>query len=304
MANWRRAFQGAALGISDLAGQQASALITDRVAQKREARMAKYQQAQTADQRQYQEGQADVAHGRNLEMMGLKNEADMQQAQVKRAQELADAEVDHQRDQDNIRLRADIDPQASTVTVENNMGQDLDARTKKFSEAIGSADAELYTATRAEAKSAIQMEDSLNVLEEMQSKFETGKTQEALAILGQWAGTDAGAAMQAWEGTISPIVLAKAEGLSGVLSDKDMEFLKASVPTFGRDKKANQIMIGLMRKGMDRALENEKSMQAHINEFGNLNNWTAPNQQGNQVNASSAAQTNIVAADDPLGLFD
>ena len=296
--NWRAAFAGAANSV----GQTAQVLISDEVSKKREARMAKYQQ----QSQQAGFAQQEKMQNQQLEAQGImtdrKIEADRESAMIQRQQELSDAELAHQRGQEDIRLRASIDPQASNVTV--NTGQDLDARTEEFSKAIGKADAEMYESVRKEAKSAIQMEDSLNVLEEMQSKFETGKTQEALAILGQYVNTDASAAMQAWEGTISPIVLAKAEGLSGVLSDKDMEFLKASVPTFGRDARANAVMIGLMRKGMQRALENEKSMQEHLNEYGNLNNWTAPNQQGSQVNASSAAQTNIGAADDPLGLFD
>lgn len=297
--NWRAAFAGAANGIGNTAGL----LISDEVSKKREARMAQYRQAEQQAGFNHQLGMQD----RTLEAQGVmsaqKIEAEQRMAAMQREQELMDAEVAHNRGQEDIRLRASIDPRANKTEVTVNNGQDLDARTEEFSKAVGKADAALYESVRKEAKSAVQMEDSLNVLEEIQSKFETGKTQEALAILGQYVGTDAGAAMQAWEGTISPIVLAKAEGLSGVLSDKDMEFLKASVPTFGRDSKANAIMIGLMRKGMQRAIENEKSMQGHLNEFGNLNNWQAPNQQGSGVNATEAAQTNMQSADDPLGLF-
>lgn len=295
--NWKAAFGGAASAV----GQTAGLLITDEVSKMREARMAKYQQAQVADERQYQGTVRAEDHTRNLEMMGIKGEQEAAQAMTEREQELADMTRKEQHEMSKIRLQNEGGPETA-VTV--NTGQNLDARTEEFSKAIGKADAEMYSGVRTAAQSAIQMEDSLNVLEEMQSKFETGKTQEALAILGQYAGTDAGAAMQAWEGTISPIVLAKAESLSGVLSDKDMEFLKASVPQFGLDKKANSIMIGLMRKGMQRAIENERSMQEHLNEHGNLNNWQAPNKQGSQINASVNSQTNIGAADDPLGFFD
>ncbi|WP_299085193.1 hypothetical protein [uncultured Paraglaciecola sp.] len=295
--NWEGAVAGLGAGIANTA----QLMISAEVQAQRDARMAQYsQQSQQAGF-----AQQNAMQDRQLEAQGVMSQnkiaADQQKAMLEREQELSDMDRKEGHAFALASHKGAVNPSATNVTV--NSGQDLDARTEEFSKAIGKADAETYESIRNEARSAVQMEDSLNVLEEMQSKFETGKTQEALAILGQYAGTDAGAAMQAWEGTISPIVLAKAEGLSGVLSDKDMEFLKASVPTFGNDKRANAVMIGLMRKGMQRAIENEKSMQEHLNEFGNLNNWSAPNQQGSGVNSTPAAQANMNAADDPLGLF-
>lgn len=294
--NWRAAFGGAASAVSNTAGL----LITDEVAKMREARMAQYQQAQVADERAYQGQVREEDHTRNLEMMGIKGEQAAAQATMEREQELADMDRKEAFELQKIGLKGQLDPSAPNITTTVNTG-DSDARTKKFGEVMGTKDAEMYESTRNAVMGAPAMDEALNVMEAISESTDTGFIPEKLAQAGTIFGTDAGAAMQAWEGTASSMILEQAQKMAGVLSETDMKIVINGTPKFGNDPKANKVVIGIMRKGLQRSIENKQSMDKWLENNPNLYGWEPPNQQG--VNQSPAAQTNMDAADDPLGLF-
>jgi len=288
--NTRGMFAGLGAGLSNL-GQ---GMMSAEIQAQRDKNMSKFraeQQTQShANALEMQGNQQAFTAERDQFSAGVQAQA----AQAKQVQGLAKEERDHGRRMEIEQYKALNNP--SGVKVTNNINPDTQGpRTKKFQESMGTADAKMFEGNRAQMIGARKMEDSLKVMEEISASFETGKTQEALARMGAYIGTDASSALQAWEGAASPLTLEASQALAGVLSETDMKLVKNGIAQFGNNPSANKIMMGLMRKGIQRVRENHDSMQRHIRKEGSLNLWEPPNNQG----VSDLGQQSIEAADNP-----
>lgn len=148
-----------------------------------------------------------------------------------------------------------------------------------FDRELGKADAQTYVQLRNNAGQAQQALNQIGNVEEILSLQQTGKAQEALALAGQYFGTEAGANMQALRGAIQPLVLAQVKqlGTGAGITDADRKFIEAGMPGFGNDPRANERVIRIMRQ----------SSEANINLFNEAE--TFRQQNGTLVGFNPAA---------------
>lgn len=138
-----------------------------------------------------------------------------------------------------------------------------------FDRELGKADAQTYVQLRNRAGEAQQALNQLSNVEEILSLQQTGRMQEAMALAGQYFGTEAGANMQALRGAIQPLVLAQVKqlGTGAGITDADRKFIEDGMPGFGNDPRANQRVVRIMRQ----------SAEANINLFGEAEKFRQQN---------------------------
>lgn len=148
-----------------------------------------------------------------------------------------------------------------------------------FDRELGKADAQTYVQLRNNAGQAQQALNQIGNVEEILSLQQTGKAQEALALAGQYFGTEAGANLQSLRGAIQPLVLAQVKqlGTGAGITDADRKFIEAGMPGFGNDPRANERVIRIMRQ----------SSEANINLFNEAE--TFRQQNGTLVGFNPAA---------------
>lgn len=301
--NWRAAFGGAASAVSNTAGL----LITDEVSKMREARMAQYQQAQVADERAYQDvvraettavqqasQQAGFAQQSALQEDSQAHQSGMMREQMTLQEKAAEAKAiaDAAAAEKALLDKKDFEAYKGTVNPDATPSQ------SKFEQELDSKGAALYDSLQTQNMAAEAMDESLTVLEDIAEGFDTGRKNEAIAKMGQWLGTEEGAAMQAYQSVAVDLVLGQAAKLSGTISDKDMELLERSMPNFGNDPRANQIILGILRKGIDRSRRNFLEADQFAKENRTLRGFS-PSFVAN-VNTSEKSQESIGAANAPL----
>lgn len=148
-------------------------------------------------------------------------------------------------------LDADRASRGTRVTV--NSGPQGPQATK-FQEALGGKQAEQFVTWQQDAVTAQDAKAKLAALRQITALQQTGKVQEAQAIVGQYFGTAAGANMQAFNATVGPMVIDLASKLKP-LSNADIDFVRKSMPRFGNDPRANQQIMGLLESAADRQVK-------------------------------------------------
>jgi hypothetical protein len=155
----------------------------------------------------------------------------------------------------------------SGVTVNNQLGGN---KPTPFEEKLAGKNADDFSTWRNEAYSANETLAGINQLKELSQMQATGKTEELLAKAGQWLGNDAGANMQAFNSVASTLVLAQAEKLKGAMSDGDIRLLESTMPNFGNDPRANEIIYGILERASNRAIQRYQGAEKHFKENRNL----------------------------------
>jgi hypothetical protein len=122
-----------------------------------------------------------------------------------------------------------------------------------FEKELDKKDAVYYDSLRAAATTAASTKQRLDVIKGITSKAATGKIPEALAIAGQYFGTEAGKDLQTFNAATQPLFLDMAEQMKGALSDKDREALQQAIPRFGNDPRANKVVVDILETAANRA---------------------------------------------------
>ncbi len=98
----------------------------------------------------------------------------------------------------------------------------------------------------------------------------TGKMAEAGALIGQYFGTDAASNMQAYNAVSQGMVLQQAEKLKGAMSDGDIRLLEATMPSFGNDPRANEVIYGILERAAQTSIERYQNASKYVQEHGKL----------------------------------
>ena len=139
--------------------------------------------------------------------------------------------------------------------------------------AMGDRDADTLKAWRDEAVTAGSMLDQLQVLDQINNLQQGGKIGEAQAVIGQFFGSDAGANMQVWNAMSKDLVVQKAQALKGAMSDRDIALIDAALPNYGNDPRANKIVIEILMRASQRAIENFQAADAYTRKHKTLSGF-------------------------------
>jgi len=308
--NWAGAAAGAAAGVN----QYTQAIIEDSVSARREKRMAQYR----SEEQGVQFAQQDAVQARGFEHDAAIREADAErqtlgaQAKIEREDALladerryteGQKEVDHRRKIDGElvleNFKAQNNPQG--VNIVNNMGG-----SNEFTDKLDAADGEEFVRMRNAAVSAGRAEATLDVLEQIGASTDTGKVPALLAKAGEYLGTEAGASMQAYQAAVVPMILEQTSKLEGVISDKDMSVIESSMPSFSTDPRANKIILGILRRGMNDAKLMYNEANEHLKsipegEHFGLRNWTPS--LSRMTTPTAEAQSSLDAAANPAAVL-
>lgn len=158
----------------------------------------------------------------------------------------------------------------STAPVVNvNNGEKLSA----MQDALGKKNADKYIDWENQAYAANETLAGLSKLKQISQLQNTGKVEEAKALVGQLFGTEAGANMQAFGSVASSLVLQQAEKLKGAMSDGDIKLLEATMPQFGNDPRANQVVFDVLENAAQRAIKRFNDADAYFQENGKLQGY-------------------------------
>lgn len=293
--NWR----GAARGLGEGLAEYGRVRVSDEVSQLREQRMAQYQQAAVADERAYQDGVRQEGYI----VQGLLGQQEREAEAAAKAAEYAREDrqriEDHERDMEIIERRGQVDPRATVVNVDNTPGAlDFEAkRAEELAKGLGARDLAQVERVDTELNGAAALEDQLRVLESVSDSFNIGKVNEAMARLGEFLGTEQGAALQAFRTVQNNLVLNQMDKMTGVVSDSDLKLLEATVPRFGNDPRANRIVIDLMRRSIDRARENRASLDAYLEQNATLRGWQPPYEERAATRGATSTGESQAAGD-------
>lgn len=143
---------------------------------------------------------------------------------------------------------------------------------KAFDVELGKKDAQTYVGWRDNAVQAQRTLDQLGNVEEILALQQTGKVQEAMALAGQYFGTEAGANLQALKGAIQPIVLSQVKqlGSGNGITDADRNFIEAGMPGFGNDPTANERVMRIMRQAANANIRLYEEADQHLQANGSL----------------------------------
>lgn len=155
--------------------------------------------------------------------------------------------------------------QSKAPVVNVNAGQ-----VSPFSRAMASKDADTFAVWRDKAMAAGDTLQALDALQQINRLQQGGKIGEAQAYIGQVFGTDAAANMQTFNAVAQELVLTQASKLSGVISDRDMMTLQETLPRFGNDPRANEVIIGILRRASEKAIKNHEAADKYVTERGDL----------------------------------
>lgn len=135
-------------------------------------------------------------------------------------------------------------------------------------EELAKLNARDFQSWRNDASAAGRMVPYLDQMEQIAAEFGTGRTEQALAMLGQWLGTDSGAALQTWKAAQVPIMLQLAEAVKGPMTEQEWVMLREMLPNFGSDPRANKIVMELLRKGVKGSKDNFAQAQQYLTDNG------------------------------------
>lgn len=135
------------------------------------------------------------------------------------------------------------------------------------------ADATAYADLRNRAAAAQQAMSSIDALDSILSNAQTGKMEEAMAIAGQFLGTEAGANFQATQALVNERVFELINSLKGPATDKDAERAQAQIPNMGTDPRARKVVFDYLRKKAGQQVEVFQDADTFLRERGNLQGW-------------------------------
>ena len=144
---------------------------------------------------------------------------------------------------------------------------------KPFETALAKADAEAYTQLRNRAGAAQQAQNSIDTLDSILGNAQTGKMNEALAMAGQYFGTEAGANFQATNAIVQEQVLNLMGQLKGPATDQDAARIEAQIPNMGTDPRARKVVFDYLRKKAAQEVETFSDADRFLSERGNLQGW-------------------------------
>lgn len=139
-----------------------------------------------------------------------------------------------------------------------------------FDKALATKDAETYAGYRDTAQSAGSALESIGALRQINTLNQGGKVGEAMAFAGQYFGTDAAANMQTFKAVQNQMVLKAAESLKGAMSDRDIQLLQETLPQFGNDPRANEVVLQVLERAAKKQIQNFESADAHVQKSGSL----------------------------------
>jgi len=220
----------------------------------------------------------------------LAQEAQAQAAELKREQKLEDDILAHERAMELATAKANAPTtkmrEAASMGLQPNSpeyakfmssgGQTINVggdKTSPFAEALGKKNAEKYNTWETEAYSANETLASIQNLRAIGQMQKTGKMQQALGAARQWLGDEAGANMQAYGAITAGLVLQQAEKLKGAMSDGDIKLLEATMPSFGNDPRANEVIYGILEKAANRSIERFEGAANHFQKHGDLQRY-------------------------------
>jgi len=157
----------------------------------------------------------------------------------------------------------------SGVRVTNNMPTQGEIATE-FQKKQAGKNAEKYNEWEAQAIGANETLANISKLKEISQLQNTGKAQEAAAMVGQWFNTDAASAMQQFGAVQKKMMLDAAARLKGAMSDGEWSVLQAQMPSFGNDPRANEVIMGILSSASERAIKRYQGATAHIEKNGKL----------------------------------
>lgn len=155
---------------------------------------------------------------------------------------------------------------SNAPTVNVNNGEKL----SPMQDTLGKKNAEKYIDWENQAYAANETLAGLQQLREISQLQKTGKVEEAKALVGQLFGTEAGANMQAFGSVASSLVLQQAEKLKGAMSDGDIKLLEATMPQFGNDPRANEVIFGILERAAQRSIKRFEDADAYFQQNGKL----------------------------------
>lgn len=141
-----------------------------------------------------------------------------------------------------------------------------------FQKTLGEKDAASFVDWRDKAVAARNVQQQADTIEQILGNAQTGKVPEALAMAGQYFGTQAGANLQALRGAIQPVVLAQVKqlGSGSGISDADRKFIEGGMPGLGNDPRANAQLLKIMRSTSQRSIDQYTKAQDYVNQKGTL----------------------------------
>ena len=205
-------------------------------------------------------------------------------------------ERDFERAQRDPAYAAWLEKQAPKGT---NVSVTMPAGQKAFDVELGKKDAGTYVQWRDNAVNAQKTLQQLGNVEQILSLQQTGKVQEALALAGQYFGTEAGANLQSLKGAIQPIVLSQVKqlGSGNGITDADRKFIEAGMPGFGNDPRANERVMRIMRDSATANIRLYEEADKHLETNGSLRGFRPT------VNPATGGGGSVGdAPPDPLGL--
>lgn len=166
------------------------------------------------------------------------------------------------------------------------------ANENAFQKALGEKDAGEFVKWRDRAIAANNTLKQADVIEQILSNTQTGKVPEALAMAGQYFGTQAGADLQSLKGAIQPAVLERVKqlGTGSGISNADREFIEKGMPGFGNDPRANARLLNIMRTASKFDIDEYQRAQDYVNKNRTLAGYvpSAPTRPAEATSASQA----------------
>lgn len=203
---------------------------------------------------------------------------------------------------DPVTGQARIDPEAQKASLakatagRSSVSVDMKGQ-GAFQEELGKKDAATYTTYRDDAMAATDIKNRVAQLRQVLNAQQTGKTQEALALAGQYFGSEAGANLQATQKLVGPLVLKAAQQLKPV-SNSDMQNIERQMPNFGSDPKANEMALNILDAAADKQIGLYKEATDHVAKHNSLQGFQ-PSVIYQQRQATASPPTSEPTATDP-----
>lgn len=139
-----------------------------------------------------------------------------------------------------------------------------------FETALAKKNAEKFNDWESQALASNEILGKLGQMEQISSAQQTGKTSEAMAMAGQWFGSDAGSNLQAFNAIQKDLMLNAASNLKGAMSDGEWRVLQSKMPDFGNDPRANQKIFDILKGAAQRNINRYDNASNYVSENGKL----------------------------------
>lgn len=144
----------------------------------------------------------------------------------------------------------------------------------EFQKKLASGNAAKFNEWETQAMGANETLSNIQKLKEITQLQKTGKGQEAMAVIGQWVGNEAGSNMQSFQAIQKKMMLDGAASLKGAMSDGEWSVLQAQMPDFGNDPRANEAIMGVLESAAQRSIANYQGANEYVQKNGKLQGYT------------------------------